>query len=904
HSRVTQRRGHTRDQSKRFARDLPIFPLEPLNEAAARVLLEQEAGSALPTLVTRWIYQRAEGNPLFTLEFLRDLRRRGTLTWRGSDWHWEAPRQEHLPNTIEAMIEYVLEGIQQPELREVLESRALLGREEPEELWLAATEFTGTQLTRAKRDLEQFGVFRDDDFMHPLFREVVLKNTSSEQRRRLSKRLFEHLKTRDLVRAVRFVNDAGIDSPVAFQALQRAIELETDITRTAHLKSQLLDHCPLESRFDLALEVTTALLDCDVPAATRAADLALQLKPGDLEAINRRARLFGMSGQPQHGMELLESVPIEERSSRWWLHYCDYWLLTRNRSAAWGVYQHHPEIHDLLDVRMKTALVHHMFDEGWSDQAEQILSELFNKPDLSILDRVRVLNAKGTRASENNQRESANAFFQEALELCQRNRGIVPLTAMRTLRLNHALSCSVLGQYRAAQQALEALIEEILASGQRSLATAAQVSMAVNLKDMGLYARAEHTLLQAKLALTFTKKTNSACECEKLLAVVYWYWRPPNGAVLCLKHVRTYLAMTRKLAVTWLIQALFWNVLIELEFGQLERTFALDEELKVLTETKECAPKRWLWHWAHGLSLEHQGRIEEARYHLRQALNDRDDPFGDDYQHIQLELCRLDRDVSGARGLLEVFRGREYSPGVTSCLRYFPELEEVSAEFNDDAVALRIHVLGSMQVVHAGVVTPIRGAKRKHLIALLLEAQISGQDECKHSDLADALYPNGTDEVTRTAIRQLVFQWRARFGAESIITTANGYALQHVDSDAREFLETGQTHLWRGTYLRDVEDWASGGLETVRNALYTKLKQIANELVPDASAEAVRLAKIALDAEPFDTDALMVTLRALRAQGSYNSISRMYARTRETWLEVGERLPESWSEFLSAARAA
>jgi hypothetical protein len=59
-----------------------------------------------------------------------------------------------------------------------------------------------------------------------------------------------------------------------------------------------------------------------------------------------------------------------------------------------------------------------------------------------------------------------------------------------------------------------------------------------------------------------------------------------------------------------------------------------------------------------------------------------------------------------------------------------------------------------------------------------------------------------------------------------------------------------------------------------------------------------------MEAEPFDTDALALALRALQAQGSYVSISRMYKKSRESWLEVGERLPERWTEFLDSLKVA
>ena len=69
------------------------FRLEPLDTESVRRLLEGETGAPLPPEALEWIYTRAAGNPLFTLEFFRHLARRGFLWNDGKKWRWRSPPQ-------------------------------------------------------------------------------------------------------------------------------------------------------------------------------------------------------------------------------------------------------------------------------------------------------------------------------------------------------------------------------------------------------------------------------------------------------------------------------------------------------------------------------------------------------------------------------------------------------------------------------------------------------------------------------------------------------------------------------------------------------------------------------------------------------------------------------------------
>ncbi|NJK43735.1 MAG: hypothetical protein HC933_05130 [Pleurocapsa sp. SU_196_0] len=128
--------------------------------------------------------------------------------------------------------------------------------------------------------------------------------------------------------------------------------------------------------------------------------------------------------------------------------------------------------------------------------------------------------------------------------------------------------------------------------------------------------------------------------------------------------------------------------------------------------------------------------------------------------------------------------------------------------------------------------------------------------------------------------------------------------MYNVQSDARRFLETGDSSLWRGAYLAGIQGIEGYLLETVTAALYLQLEQCAKSLLGVEPAQSARLAQILLSMKPFDQAALALVLRALQKQKDYVGISRLYKRAIQSWLEVGEPLPQRWTDFLNSIKAA
>ena len=204
-----------------------------------------------------------------------------------------------------------------------------------------------------------------------------------------------------------------------------------------------------------------------------------------------------------------------------------------------------------------------------------------------------------------------------------------------------------------------------------------------------------------------------------------------------------------------------------------------------------------------------------------------------------------------------------------------------------------------MQLRREASTIPVRGAKRKELLAMLLEARIRGRTEVSSTDLCDALYP--ADALGLGALKATVFKIRHSLCAELIVTTANGYALGEVTSDAEEFLKRSDTLLWRGPYLEDAG--LAGRDERVREALHAALEGCVKNMLEASHAdpsEAERLARLLVQGEPYDLNALELVCRALRGK----SLARLYADARTRFHEVGEILPEHSADFLMRGEAA
>ncbi len=178
-------------------REIPLGPLS--REAGARLLENLLGGSGLPAGFMERVLAKAGGNPFFLEEILRSLLDSEALTRRNEAWQLASPPDSlFLPDTVQAVIASRLDRLE-PDVREVLQTAAVLGRQFPAPVLERLSGLPDLMLTLYLAVLEEEDYLveagRDPDlvyhFKNPLFQEVAYQGLLKKRRRELHRRAGE-----------------------------------------------------------------------------------------------------------------------------------------------------------------------------------------------------------------------------------------------------------------------------------------------------------------------------------------------------------------------------------------------------------------------------------------------------------------------------------------------------------------------------------------------------------------------------------------------------------------------------------------------------------------------------------------------------------------------------------------
>jgi len=869
--------------------------LEGLSAAEARALLERKVGATLPEAATDWVYRHAAGNPLFTLEYLRYLARQGYLWNDGQRWRWRAPPKGTIPTTVEALLERLIMQVPPGPPRDLLEAAALLPADAPATLRSEVAGLSEEALETARVALERRGLFRAETFAHPLFREVTLRGLSPPRRRDLSRRALAALSD-DPQTAASFVADAGLELEEAVRLLVRAAEHAKDkgnLLQAARLKAQAAPYARDEIKGTLVLEAAEVLQHHDLPEAARLAELALTTPAASAEAVRLYAHLLARQGHLDELERWLEELPPNLAEP---LHAAALRVTSRNiagdHGGALAVWDAHPELHAAPPPELLRAVAASALATGRMDQAEALTAEGLQTTHEPRL-RSEFLSIRALTFYHRSDYTAAEAAIREVLELLE---GMDAPRLRSTALLNRAAFLRMLGDYAAMGACLEEVLEIRRVVGDGRSYAFAQAALAELRTEQGRYEEAEDLLLEAIPTLERYGPSRFLINAHAMASVLYTAQATPLSKLVALKHGEQALSYARQLGSPRVVREILFDAsLANTRSGNVRRGLQLAEEAQRLAEGAGNAPfdnLRTLW--ALALAVEASGELDRAGAYLNDAQQlAQVANVALEAQKIGLEHDRLMGDVASAKERLAWFEERGLINGVNLTKRYFPELASKRAETQTGETA-RLEVLGPMRIVRGGRAEGVRGEKRRQLLALLLEARIGGRSEVDQLTLLDALYPDEPEDAAGAALKQLVFQLRKGFGDGAIVRTPGGYALGALASDAEAFLISGDTRLWRGAYLGD----ASTSDETVRNALFHALKSCSSKVLERDPAEASRLGRILMDTEPYDAEALRLTLKALRQDGNLRAAEKLYREGRTRLLEVGEVLPDSWPDFL------
>jgi len=867
------------------------LPLEPMSPVQTRELLEAEIHTALPEGSLEWIYAKAAGNPLYTLEFFRALARAGFAWSDGQRWHWREPHSDWVPVSVEALIErLLLEAAQTPETQSALEVMALLP-DADEPLRRAVSGLDTVQLETALGHLRARGVLKGSGFAHPLYREMTLKNLSHLRRQTLSKRALEALESSDVEAAAEFVSDAGLEPERALELLRRvasSAKERGDLPRAGHFLALAVEFTSGSERGELALEASVYLEGSRVADSRRLVELALHEMPGHLQATLQWAgKVVSQSRRVEDAEPFLDQLPEEVRHSlevyraRLGFHVAcgDF----RGALERWQHIKTAP-----LDASSAYYVAASLVHTGRFLEAEEVVAAVLEAPDLPAQIQVRLLNVRGIAQAFVGHPEAAELAQRQAIALAREHGLYLVLAASLQ---NYALNLERTERYGERLAAARESVEAYQRVGESQRALNAQLVVVDGLLGRGDYAEAETLLLECWEGLRASGPSAYLLAVECTFVNLYLEWNHAPAHALAEKFtshaLRDALILTDKVAVT--AYAYATSARVEARWGNPVRAHEQAERAAQIADdaSNQLA---FMVQGAFAAALEAQGQPEGAQVHLKKAEQlAQEKGFAVDAQMFALEQDRLKRDPESARIRLEWFEARGRVHGANLVRRYFPELtSNTAAQPPEVETPLRLEVLGPLRLEGQLV----RGSKRQDLLKVLLEARISGKLELSTLELLEALYPDEDEESATQALKGTVFKTRSSYGAGLILTTSGGYALGRVSSDAEDFLQGGNTRLWRGVYS-PLE-----GSGTVFETLCLALKSAALSELERDPQEAARVARILCEMDPYNFDNLGVLCAALKAGSNYKSLAREYEKGRARLLEVGETLPETWSDFL------
>jgi tetratricopeptide (TPR) repeat protein len=889
-----------------LAEPFNTYRLEPLSLQETEALLEREINASLPKETCDWIYSKAAGNPLYTLEYLRFLTRQGNLWNDGKTWHWRKPESIQLPATVEALIELSLGKATQDSTHEtVLQAKALLGLESSDDLLAKVSEVSQDQLASIKQHLSSQDILIGNDFAHPLYREVTLAKLPKVKRQYLARRSLEFL-DHDPIEATGFLEDAALENPQALAVLEHAIRHATTTNQALQLGNLLtkkLDYVPAHQKAEIALKAAQQLHHIDVGSATRLAELASQSSEAGstvmLEATFLQAELLAIQGHLVRAETILQRLEPFEPREVWLAQLVQLRGAAHHYSGVVEIFQAQPELFSKPDAKTAHCLARSLAQLGQRKLAEKIINTAKKQP-LSKQSEILLLKASSdlayTQADMAGMERLESQIYKFAKELGD-------LRIMDQALFNRALALEGLGRYQERKTCIEEAMRVCQELGDVTAYMIAQRAYGSMLHEFGNYERAEELLQGARDYLAGIDFFTYLFDAETCLSQLYRDSGRAYGSTLSLKHARAALACAERIGDPRIV-ADGYAVLAQahLDNQQTGNKHILEAE-QCLAKAGECLQGLDLPQAQSSLdiTLAHvhkaKGHLADARTLFYKAMREAQERGAQlEQQRLGLELDHLNNDAASAQQRMQWFEQHGLLNSVNIVKGYFPELAETPKEAVGTETLPVIEALGPMQIQMQGKTEKLRGSKRQEFVALLLETRLEGHSEISKLELFDKLYPADDELKAINNLKGLVYNLRETLGANCITTTATGYALGSIETDTEQFLKTGNTQLWRGVYLQDITIESQ---ESVSNSLHLALFEKAQILLESDPKESARVGKILLTAEPYNQDYLRLCLRAHRNSNNHKSLVRLYAEAKTRFFELGETLPETWQEFLA-----
>jgi DNA-binding SARP family transcriptional activator len=592
------------------------------------------------------------------------------------------------------------------------------------------------------------------------------------------------------------------------------------------------------------------------------------------------------NGQTPKGFAALNAMSAQQQaSSQWQAMYLETLVAAANYGEAVDYWETHPALHTNAAPSTLERVVIAYREISQFEKGSTILEQALIRPDLTEQQRVGLLEQQANAAIMRGELKPA---FDLLGELVIEAKRLEMLDSLTVFLYNRANIGRAIGQFTIARDSILEALQLTNQAGHVVRGAWMQTILGMLQTDLGEYQAAETTLLEARDIHLRQNFPSAISSCAEALTRLYCIWQQPYSAFMARKYSHEALLRTEQTPMG-LTLGLMGAAQVELKYGTAESALELSQQALDVVIKNQVAPLEAAAYLLRGKIHQKLLQSDAAQADLNTALLHSKNMKAEIEIHlIELHLADLQNDQKKFQEHIGYFQEQ----------KLFGHIAEFTNK-NTKAVvvqnALQLNVLGIVTVEKNQQPLKIRGRKRLECLAYLLETRVLGRNEATNADICQSLYPELSDTEAKAALKQLIFQLRAQLGADIVQSTNHGYALGTISSDLETFLANHDSGLWRGTYLSGLGvGWLSSVQETILYALKNKVEILA-ESQPQ---EAARLGTIWLEIEPYDLEALELTLRAHQNAGQTSSAKKVFNSTREQHLEVGMELPRSENDFL------
>ena len=879
--------------------------LQALDLTATQALLQNITEYPLPLEAVQWIHNNSLGNPLFSLEFYEHALRQGFLWQHQKQWFWQTPaKNQSLPKDLEAIVmirlERMLEISTQPmALKRVLLTLALL----PEVRALQDQVFASWSTTEQdcyNLELLATGIWANNQFVHPIYPEVLRLKIWAIERALVARELIIPSLEFAPELMERLVIAANLEPKEALELWLQISSINTEHGRkfaAGRALVQAVNFAAFEDKAEIAYQAAELLKPFDRSESVQHYEIAYHLEPKVAKYILGwclALQVFGCHDEAE--ALLVDSASLMEFDTAWFTASLRLQAAQGNYTKTLTIWQEHEELQKECDPMVNWGIAVSLIQLSRPLEAYALIDQIITGS-ISLETRLRLMNVKAVGLQNYGELAASEDICNQALALVLKHPEQADLLRTVTVLLtqNRGLARLHLGRIRDAISDLETSLKISRELGDPFSYTVVQSKLANPYLYLGQFERVETLLLEAREILRNSSEKRDLVALNVNLARLYLEWMPLLGEILSLKYAREALYYQRMLSsesefashVPSIAQA-------ECMYGNPQDALVLIDEQLLLA--KKLGLKIDISHgaWVRSRIRFALGFINEAKQEMTEALAlVHDNNTGVIYERFALEFDWLFQDLESAATRIERLKqmGEDANLALHVAKRYFPNLFTSQSPPKSSATQ-KLEVLGEMCL--NGQVISKRLRKAKELLIVLFEARLMGRGSVSQLELMDALYPTEDETQAASSIRQLIYRIRKSFGEDMVLNTTLGYSLG-VATDAEEFIQTLDTTLWRGQYLSGETSQNSSVTEALTDALTRAITQT----LPVNPLEAARAGKILLDLNPYQQTVLKLYIKAL-ATAQTEDIGVIYQAQRKFFLEIGEKLPIAWQEFLTA----